>query len=109
MKYKELKVGDKTYDTQNKIEEVLKKHGFFWVIDAEFEEADIEIKNETLIWNSGTWLHGTWEYGIWMDGIFHGQWLNGIFENGQFQGEWESGIDFTENGVKINNSKDEEN
>lgn len=107
MKYKELKVGDKTYNKQRDIENVLKDYKFFWLLDAEFEEAKIEIKNETIIWNSGTWLHGSWEYGIWKDGVFHGKWENGILENGQFKGEWESGIDYTNN-IKNNNSKDEE-
>ena len=108
MKYKELKVGEKSYNKQNEIENILNTNKFFWVLDAEFEDAEIEIKNDTLIWNSGTWFHGTWEYGIWMDGVFHGKWDNGIFENGKFEGEWVSGIDFTENGVKINIKEDEE-
>jgi hypothetical protein len=105
MKYKELKVGDNTYSKQKEIENILKEHQLFWLIDAEIENAEIEIKNDTIIWNNGIWLHGDFRFGIWKNGIFHGVFENGIFEGGEFKGEWESGINFTEKNIE----KDEEN
>lgn len=95
MKYKSLKVDGRDYDNHNDIVKVLKNYNFYWVIDAEFENAEIEIKNNTLVWESGDWLHGKWEYGIFKGGKFHGTWINGIFVDGEFKGKWESGIDIT--------------
>lgn len=96
MKYKSLTIDEKVYSNQNDIEKRLKDHKFYWIIDAELEDAEIEIKNNTLVWNNGKWFHGNWEFGIFMDGEFHGTWDNGIFEDGTFEGKWISGIDYTE-------------
>ena len=95
MKYEILKIGDKTFKNQNDIEEKLKNLKFHWIVDSEFENADIEIKHNTIVWNNGTWTHGTWEFGIFLNGEFYGTWENGIFEDGEFKGKWESGIDYT--------------
>ena len=102
MKYKSLTIGEKVHQNQKDIERLLKDYKFYWVIDSEFEESEIEIDNNTLVWNSGDWLHGKWEYGIFKGGEFHGTWMNGIFVDGVFKGQWESGIDIT---GKINNQK----
>tara|TARA_R110000772_G_scaffold2410_2_gene8395 strand:+ start:15775 stop:16074 length:300 start_codon:yes stop_codon:yes gene_type:complete len=99
MKYKSLTIGDKVYKNQKDIEKRLENQNFYWVIDAEFENAELEIKHDTLVWESGKWFHGKWEYGIFNNGEFHGTWENGIFEGGTFKGNWISGIDYTE---KIN-------
>lgn len=96
MKYKSLTVDDKVYKNQKDIEKLLQNQDFYWVIDAEFENAEIEIDHNTLIWNNGTWLHGKWKFGIFKNGEFHGKWENGIFEGGSFNGKWISGIDYTE-------------
>lgn len=96
MKYKSLTIDDKTYTNQRIIENKLEDFKFYWVIDAELEDAEIEIKNNTLIWHNGIWFHGKWEFGIFMNGEFHGVWDNGIFEEGKFEGKWISGIDYTE-------------
>lgn len=93
MKYKSLTIDETDYTNQNDIVKVLKNYNFHWVIDSEFENAVIEIKNNTLVWISGDWLHGKWEYGIFKGGKFHGTWINGIFVDGEFKGKWESGID----------------
>lgn len=92
MKYEKLTYYEEEYTTQNKIESILKKEGLYWLIDSEFENADIEVKNNTVIWNEGNYLYGDWYYGIWKGGTFHGKWLNGIFEEGKFKGDWVSGI-----------------
>ena len=92
MRYKCLKYGeDKIYNHQ-KIEKILEQNGLGWLIDSEIEDADIEIKNKTIIWNSGTYYSGNWHYGIWKSGIFWGTWENGIFESGQMKGKFLSGI-----------------
>lgn len=93
MKYKELQYKEETHTDLSTIEKILKEHEFYWIIDAEFDDAIIEIKHNTIIWHSGIWYHGIWEYGIWLDGTFSGKWINGIFEKGQFKGDWDSGID----------------
>jgi hypothetical protein len=95
MKYKELNFNGETYTDQSSIETILKENNFYWLIDGEFENATIELKNNTILWDDGTWLNGNWKYGIWLGGTFHGVWENGIFEDGVFKGEWESGIDNT--------------
>ena len=92
MKYKELEFNGETYIKKSEIEKILKNNNFYWLIDGEFEDAIIEIKNNTILWKEGTWYNGTWEYGIWLNGKFHGTWKNGIFEDGIFKGDWESGI-----------------
>ena len=95
MKYKSLKVKDKSYNNHNEVESKLNDLNFHWIIDSEFEKADIEIKNNTIIWNDGIWLNGMWEFGIFLNGEFYGIWKNGIFESGEFKGKWISGIDYT--------------
>lgn len=97
MDFLELKHGGKTYTNQREIINILKKEGFYWLIDSEVSEAIIEIKNNTLIWHDGSYLSGDWYYGIFKKGNFFGKWENGIFEDGTFEGKWNSGIDLSKN------------
>lgn len=92
MKFIQLKYNQKTYKSQKEIGILLKELKFYWLIDSEFENADIEIKNNTVIWNDGDFFSGNWEYGIFKNGKFYGNWINGIWENGIFAGKWLSGI-----------------
>ena len=92
MRYSELKYNGKVYTSDIQINEILEKENLFWLIDSEIEKANIEIINNTLIWNEGNFYTGNWEYGIFKDGIFYGNWENGIWENGNFAGKWKSGI-----------------
>ena len=92
MKYTELKCGGKTYTNQSDIISVLRKNNFYWLIDSEVENAQIEITNNTLIWHNGSFYSGDWFYGIFKNGSFYGNWENGIWENGNFGGKWQSGI-----------------
>jgi hypothetical protein len=92
MKYKKVIINGTEYTNQSKIETSLNELKFHWVVDAEFENAEFEIKNNTIIWENGTWLYGNWHFGIWLNGIFHGIWENGIFEDGEMKGEFQSGI-----------------
>jgi hypothetical protein len=88
----ELIFEGKTYSSESKIDTILEQNNLDWLIDAEIENASLEIKKNTLIWNEGTFYSGDWHYGIFKNGKFYGNWKNGIFENGEFLGKWNSGI-----------------
>lgn len=92
MRYSELMIDGKSIKSQKQIDEILRKKQFYWLIDAEIENAKIEIKRDTLIWHSGNFYSGDWHYGIFLDGNFYGKFINGIFGNGNFKGNWKSGI-----------------
>jgi len=92
MRFKQFKIGDTVVNDPIKMNEILTKNDLHWLIDSEIEDADIEIKNKTLIWNNGSYNAGHWHYGIWKYGQFNGVWENGIWEKGHFGGEWKSGI-----------------
>ena len=92
MRFKKFKVGDKNISNATEINKVLTENDLRWLIDSEIEDADIEIKNKTLIWSNGTYFTGNWHYGIWKNGSFKGTWENGIWEDGEFSGKWKSGI-----------------
>lgn len=92
MNFKEIKHEGKTYKNPKDIVEILKKEGFYWLIDSEISNAIIEIRKNTLIWHDGVYLSGKWHYGVFKGGEFYGDWLNGIFEDGLFSGKWNSGI-----------------
>jgi hypothetical protein len=97
MNFLELIYGGKTWTNQKDILKILKQERLYWLIDSEVSEAIIEIKNNTLLWHSGSYLSGDWHYGIFKNGHFFGNWLNGIFEHGYFNGNWNSGIDLSKN------------
>lgn len=96
MRYIELKYKEKIYTKLSDINNILKNEEFYWIIDSEIENAKLEIKNRTLIWNDGNFYNGNWYYGIFKQGNFYGVWENGIWENGNFYGKWESGINLTQ-------------
>lgn len=91
MKFKELIFNDKKIVNQHTILDILEKNGFHWLIDSETEDAQIEIKNNTLIWHNG-YYNGVWHYGIFKGGDFYGKFENGIIEGGNFKGKFISGI-----------------
>ena len=92
MRFKKFKVGDKNVSNTTEINKILAENDLHWLIDSEIENADVEIKNKTLIWSNGTYYTGSWHYGIWKNGDFKGTWENGLWEDGEFNGEWKSGI-----------------
>ena len=92
MRYQELTYNNEKYTKGSEIERILSQENLHWLIDSEIENASIEIKKDTLIWNSGDFYSGNWHYGIFKGGKFFGTWENGIFENGVFKGKWKSGI-----------------
>ena len=59
-----------------------------WLKIAKTENADVEILNGFVHWNSGTWRSGIWEEGYWETGT----WINGIWKDGIWKnGTWENG------------------
>lgn len=92
MRYTELKYKGKTYTTESQINKILEDQKFYWLLDSEIENAELEIKKNTLIWNGGEYISGNWHYGIFKNGTFNGVWESGIFEKGLFYGKWLSGI-----------------
>lgn len=96
MRYNSFKYNGKKIDSLSEINQILKQNKFYWLIDSEIENADIEIIKNTIIWNSGDFFAGDWYYGIFRDGKFYGKWENGIWENGEFYGKWISGINLIE-------------
>lgn len=92
MRFNELIYNNTTIREEHKIIKILRNEGFYWLIDSEIEDASIEIKRNTIIWNSGSFYSGNWHYGIWKNGNFYGIWENGIFEGGNFKGKFLSGI-----------------
>ena len=92
MRFKGLTIGDKTITNQTRILDVLEKSGFNWLVDSEIENADIEIKKNTIIWHGGDFYSGKWNYSIFKSGNFYGIFENGIFEGGNFKGKFLSGV-----------------
>lgn len=109
---KSLMIKETSYTDPLVIENQLLKYQLDWLMRAEMENAQLEIKDTKLYWHSGIWYYGVWENGVWLDGIFYGTtwkdgvwhngvwkngtfqqgiWMNGIFENGEFLGEWRAG------------------
>jgi hypothetical protein len=76
MRFIELIYGDKKITDQNKIEAVLEKNNFHWLIDSEIEDALIEISKNTLVWHGGNFYSGFWNYGIFKNGNFYGTFEN---------------------------------
>jgi hypothetical protein len=96
MRFKELVYNNSKIINQHKIEQVLESQNFHWLIDSEIEDAQIEIKNNTLIWHNGNYYSGNWHYGIFKDGAFYSTFENGIIEGGIFQGKFKSGLNLME-------------
>jgi len=95
-RYSELKIDGQTYTEQWKIDEVLIKNKFNWMVDAEIKNARLEIFQDTLVWNGGTWYNGDWYFGVWRNGEWrYGNWQNGVWYNGTWiNGTFNSGIIF---------------
>jgi hypothetical protein len=96
MRFKELIYENKIITDNKKIESILEKNNFHWLIDSEIENAQIEIKNNTLIWHGGDYYSGFWYYGIFKNGNFYGTFENGIFENGNLRGKFLGGVKLVE-------------
>lgn len=92
MKFKELIYNGNSIIGDKNIIKILEKDQFYWLIDSEIEDAEIEITHNTVVWKSGDFFAGNWYYGIWKSGNFYGTWENGIFEGGNFKGKFISGI-----------------
>lgn len=94
MRYNELLYDGKVITEQWKIDEILIENEFNWLVNAEIENARLEILKDTLVWNAGIWYNGTWEFGVFRDGEWkYGTWENGVWYNGKWKdGIFKSGI-----------------
>lgn len=94
LRYSELKYDGKIYTEQWKIDEILIKNKFNWMVNAEIKNARLEIFQDTLVWNAGVWYNGSWYFGVWRDGEWrYGTWQNGVWYNGVWRnGTFKSGI-----------------
>ena len=94
LRYLELKIDGEIYTEQWKIDEILIKHKFNWMVNAEIKNARLEIFENTLVWNAGIWYNGSWYFGVWRDGEWrYGIWQNGVWYNGSWKnGTFKSGI-----------------
>lgn len=94
LRYSELKYNGQTYTEQWKIDEILIKNKFNWMVNAEIKNARLEIFENTLVWNAGIWYNGSWYFGVWRDGEWrYGTWQNGVWYNGVWRdGTFKSGI-----------------
>lgn len=101
MRYIELKYEGKVINEQWKIDEILLEKKFNWVVNAEIQNARLEIINNTLVWNAGIWYNGNWKFGVFRDGEWkYGTWDNGVWYNGSWKdGIFKSGIIF--NGIFV--------
>jgi hypothetical protein len=93
-RFKRLKIGDTVITQQKSADEVLYAMGFHWLRYAEFENAEIEIKKNTVIWVNGTWYWGDWKFGVWLNGTWlGGNWLGGVWKDGTWLGgKWFNGL-----------------
>lgn len=96
MRYDILYYGKEVIKIPSVINKILIDNELEWLLDCEIENANFEIKNKTIIWNSGNFYSGNWVFGIWKSGSFYGTFENGIFENGEFNGKFISGIKLNE-------------
>jgi hypothetical protein len=75
------------------IEKVLKNTNYNWLLKCEFDDANIEIKDNILYWNNGVFYYGDWKWGVVKNGDFrYCNWHGGIFLNGSFKGIWHNGV-----------------
>lgn len=102
LRYSELKFDGKIYTEQWKIDEILIKNKFNWMVDAEIKNARLEIFQDTLVWNAGIWYNGDWYFGVWRDGEWkYGTWQNGVWYKGTWRnGTFKSGIIYKGNFFK---------
>ena len=94
LRYSELKYDGEIHTEQWKIDEILIKNKFNWMVNAEIKNARLEIFQDTLVWNAGIWYNGSWYFGVWRDGEWrYGTWQNGVWYNGVWKnGTFKSGI-----------------
>lgn len=94
LRYSELKYDGQVHTEQWKIDEILIKNKFNWMVNAEIKNARLEIFQDTLVWNAGIWYNGDWFFGVWRDGEWrYGTWQNGVWYNGVWRnGTFKSGI-----------------
>lgn len=92
-RFNTLNIDNKIINESKLIELTLIDTPFFWLLECEVENVNIEIKDNILTWNSGIFYWGHWQWGIWKNGEFKsGYWNGGIHYDGLFNGTWKKGV-----------------
>ena len=78
--------------TENNIKNTIARYNMDWLLDCEFDNAVLEIVNNTMIWKNGTFYHGDWIFGIFENGEFFGNFLSGVFKSDKFKGKKIDGV-----------------
>ncbi len=88
-----LSVDGQTITSNSLIERWLSTSPYYWMLECEVDGAQLEVKDNILVWKSGTFYWGEWQWGIFKSGEFRsGSWLGGIFFDGIFKGNWHRGV-----------------
>ena len=69
------------------------KEKFPWLLEADIENAVVDVSMTYLVWKNGIWKGGTWESGTWEGGAWkNGTWKDGLWKRGIWEdGLWEDG------------------
>lgn len=102
-RFKSLKINGTTFTSETAIQNLLLENGFDWLLSCELNNADLEIIDNILYWNSGIFYYGTWKWGVFKSGEFRsGIWQGGIFMGGTFNGKY---INIVNKGGRFNGTK----
>jgi hypothetical protein len=80
-------------DSSRIIERYLATSPFYWLLNCEVDDVEIEIDDNILYWKSGVMYWGKWQWGVFENGEFRsGEWFGGIWKDGEFRGTWHNGV-----------------
>lgn len=92
-RFLQLSINGEVIKGTQAIQKALLTTPYYWLLECELENVEIEIDNGILIWVSGIMYWGDWKWGVWKSGDFRsGTWNGGIFCNGTFKGDWIRGM-----------------
>lgn len=96
-RFLKLKCDNIVLTTNKEIEQYLANSDFYWLLECEVDNVDIEIntKLNVLIWNNGIFYWGDWQWGHFKNGEFKsGNWHGGIYsaDENKFKGNWIRGV-----------------
>ena len=65
-----------------------------WLIEANTENADVEMDDGIVVWRGGDWRGGVWRGGDWRGGDWWGgDWRGGVWRGGVWRGgDWRGGV-----------------
>jgi hypothetical protein len=65
-----------------------------WLREADWDKADVAMRNGVVHWHDGVWYGGEWHGGVWYGGEWHGGvWYDGVWHGGVWHGGvWYDGV-----------------